>query len=815
MTKKLLYCALAATMFAACAKNETKPAIASDARIEQRIDSVMSRLSLEQKIGQMTQLNLSLLEKNAFPANASPEELKKLALEYGLDKEFDLSKPIEGQADFLLRQAIMRKAHEREFFAFDEAKLDSVFGKYYVGSILNTPSNTPTASQWNKIIARIQEVSLDRIGVPCLYGLDQNHGTTYTNGGTLFPQPINIAASFNPQLAHDAAVITAYETRASDCPWTFCPTLDLDRNQCWPRLWENYGEDPYLSSQMARAAVLGFQGENPNALTDKNIAVSIKHYMGYGAPVSGKDRTPAVISTAELKEKHFAPFAEAVRAGALTLMVNSSSINGVPVHASKELLTDWLKEGLQWDGMIITDWADINNLTDRERVADGKKEAICQAINAGIDMSMDPYSWDFCVLLKELVDEGRVPMSRIDDAVRRVLRVKFRLGLFDRPNTYIADYPDFACDAHAQKAEEIAEESMILLKNENQILPLRGKKRIFVCGPNANQMRCLNGGWSYSWQGDATDLYTAEYNTILEALQNQFGKENVSYEAGVRYNERGAFWAEDASGISRAAAAARHADVIVACIGENSYCETPGNIDDLNISPNQTQLIQELSKAGKPIVLILNGGRPRLIRTIEPLAQAVVNILLPGNYGGNALARLLAGEANFSGRMPYTYPKFPNALINYDYKVSAETQTMEGAYNYSGVVSAQWLFGHGLSYTEFEYSDLKVDKSTFTANDTLTISVTVRNVGQIAGKESVLLYSSDLVASTVPDVRRLRAFTKIELQPGESRSVSLQLCCKDLAFVAADNQWTLERGKFRLQIERLATEVVCTEDMKW
>lgn len=818
MKHQTILCGVALAALAACSPHDHQqaaPAIERDARIEQRIDSVMRHLTIEEKIGQMTQLNLSILERPAIAPNATKDEVIAQAKSLGLDKQFDFSQPIDDQTFYLVQQAIMRAAQEREFFVFDEAKLDSVFGKYKVGSILNTPAATPNKEQWNAIISRIQQKSIEEIGIPCVYGLDQNHGTTYTNGGTLFPQPINIAATFDTQMAHDAAVITAYETRASDCPWTFCPTLDLGRIQTWPRLWENYGEDPYLSAQMGEAAVRGFQGEDPNHVSPNNIAVSIKHFMGYSAPVSGKDRTPAVISLPDLKEKHFAPFVAAIRAGALTVMVNSSSVNGVPMHANYELLTKWLKEGLNWDGMVITDWADINQLTDREKVADGKKEAIQKAINAGIDMSMDPYSWDFCVLLKQLVDEGKVSVARIDDACRRVLRLKFRLGLFDAPNTWATDYPAFADADKAAKALQIAEESMVLLKNDDAILPLAKGKKILVCGPNANQMRCLNGGWSYSWQGDATDRYTEEYNTIYEAMVQKFGQQYVSYVPGVCYNEHGAHWAEDRIDIPAAVAAARKADVVVACVGENSYCETPGNIDDISISRNQQALVEALAQTGKPIVMIINGGRPRIVRDIVPLAKGIVDILLPGNYGGDALANLLAGDANFSGRMPYTYPKFPSALVNYDYKVSSETGTMEGAYNYNAVVSAQWLFGYGLSYTTFEYSDLNVDRTEFVANDVINVSVTVKNTGSVAGKESVQLYSSDLVASIVPDVRRLRAFTKVELQPGESQQVTLQLKGSDLAFVDADGRWTLEAGKFKLQIGQLVSDIKCTQTYKW
>ncbi|MBQ1665700.1 MAG: glycoside hydrolase family 3 C-terminal domain-containing protein, partial [Bacteroidaceae bacterium] len=646
---------------------------------------------------------------------------------------------------------------------------------------------------------------------PCIYGVDQNHGVTYTLGGTLFPQNLSVAASFNKELPYEAAKITAYETKAGSCPWTYSPTLDLGRDPRWPRIWENYGEDCYMNAVMGSQAVRGFQGDDPNHVGKNSVAVSLKHFLGYGAPFTGKDRTPAYISTQDLREKQFAAYEAAIKAGALTVMVNSASVNGVPVHASKEWLTGWLKEGLNWDGMIVTDWADINNLYQREKVAKDKKDAIRIAINAGIDMSMDPYSTDFCTLLKELVQEGKVPMSRVDDAVRRVLRLKYRLNLFEKPTYKIKDYPLFGSKQHADVALHAAEESMVLLKNKNAILPLQKGKKILVAGPNANNMRCLNGGWSYTWQGHLADRFAGAYNTILEAMQNKFGKENVVYEPGVTYVPEGKYWEENKPEIEKAVEAAKGVDVVMVCIGENSYCETPGNLTDLTLSENQRNLVKALAKVGKPIVMILSEGRPRLIADIEPLAAAVVDIILPGNYGGDALANLLAGDVNFSGRLPFTYPREINSLNNYDYKVSEEVGTMEGAYDYDAKVSLQWPFGFGLSYTTFDYSNLRVDKQSFKAGDVLKVSVDVKNTGNVKGKDAVLLYSSDLMASTVPDNKRLRAFDKIELAPGESKTVSFNLKADDLAFVGYDGKWRLEEGEFELKVGKLKQKVNCTE----
>ena len=701
-------------------------------------------------------------------------------------------------------------------FHIDSAKADTLFSKYKIGSILNAPNTcAPTAAQWEEIISDIQKLSMKHIGIPCVFGLDQNHGSTYTQGGTLFPQNINVGATFNRDIARQCAEATAYETRAVSVPWTFCPTVDLGRDARWPRIWENFGEDCYLNAEMGRMQTLGFQGNDPKHIDQQHVAVSLKHYLGYGVPWSGKDRTPAYISPSDLREKHFAPFLAAIREGAASIMVNSASVNGMPVHANHELLTVWLKEQTGWDGVLITDWADINNLYTRERVAKDKKDALCIAINAGIDMIMEPYSVDACILLKELVEEGKIPMSRIDDAVSRILRMKERLGLYKHPTQRLKDYPKFGGKEFAQLALDGAVESMVLLKNEGNILPLAKGKKLLVTGPNANQMRCLNGGWSYTWQGHRTDEFAQQYNTIYEALCNEYGQQNVVLCQGVTYNEQGKYWEENTPDIEAAVRAAKDVDIIVACIGENSYTETPGNLSDLTLSQNQRDLVKALSQTGKPIVLILNEGRPRIISDIVPLCQAVVDILLPGNYGGDALALLLSGKRNFSGRMPYTYPSEINSLANYDFKKSEEVGTMEGAYDYNARITQQWGFGTGLSYTTFEYANLRVDKAHFTKDDVLTVSVDVTNKGRMAGKESILLYSSDLIASMTPDGRRLRQFDKISLNPRETRTVTLQLPASDLAFVGYDGRWRLEEGDFLLTVGSLSTQVTCDQTFVW
>ena len=758
-----LFAAMAACVgLASCGGNAVEPAIPVDPEIEKAVEKTLAGMTLEEKVGQMTEIAIDML------------------------------------------------GHwEGDEWVMDVDKVENVIGKYKVGSILNTPVVAQTPEKWQEIIGLVQEVSMREIGIPCVYGLDQNHGATYTLGATFFPQNINVGASFNPDLAYEAAKITAYETRASNCPWTYSPTLDMARDPRWPRVWENYGEDALVNAVMATSAVRGFQGDDPNHVGPYNIAVSAKHFMGYSQARTGKDRTPAYIPESELREKCFAPFKAAVEAGALTIMVNSASINGIPVHANKELLTGWLKEGLNWDGMIVTDWADINNLYTREAVAADKKEAIEIAINAGIDMTMEPYDVEFTTLLMELVNEGRVSMARIDDAVRRVLRLKYRLGLFETPNTPLENYPDFACEAFAQAALHAAEETEVLLKNVNGILPLAKGQKILVTGPNANSMRCLNGGWSYTWQGHWADRYAGQYNTIYEAVCNKFGAKNVILEQGVTYVAEGSYEQENAPEIEKAVRAARNADVILACIGENSYCETPGNLTDLALSENQRNLVKALAKTGKPIVLILNEGRPRLINDIEPLADGIIDILLPSNYGGDALANILAGDVNPSAKLPYTYPRHQASLTTYDYKVSEETDTMQGAYDYNAVVSVQWPFGFGLSYTTFEYSNFQCSAQEFGADTDLVFTVDVTNTGKVAGKEVVMLYSRDMVASMVPENRRLRAFDKVEIQPGETVTVTLKIKGSDLAFVNNEGEWTLEPGDFRMQAGDQTLMITC------
>lgn len=768
---KMTSVVFAAAAISSCGNDKDVKVIPSDAAVEAKVESVLKGMSLKDKAGQMVQLSISTLEDET-------------------------------------REAI------------DPAKLDKIIGEYHVGSILNVMHDAAhSREQTAAMVRQIQDKSMEAIGIPCIYGLDMIHGATYLTDGSFYPQEINIAATFNREYARMLGKAMAYETRAAQVPWIFSPVMDLGRDPRWPRMWESFGEDPYLQSEMAREETIAVQGADPNHIDLEHTAVSIKHYMGYGVPHTGKDRTPAYIAENDLREKFFAPFLACFKAGALTAMVNSASINGVPTHANRILLTGWVKEQLGWDGMFVTDWADIDNLYNRDHVAADKREAVALGINAGIDMIMDPYDPECVNDIVALAQAGEIPMSRIDDAVRRILRLKVRLGLFDNP-TWEHEYGDFAAKRFAQESYAAALESEVLLKNDG-ILPLKETERILVTGPNANSMRALNGGWSYTWQGNA-DAFAPQYNTIYEALQARFpGK--VSCVPGVEYKEGWDWQAEDASGIANAVAAARGADVIIACVGENSYCETPGNMDDLNLSSNQKALVRGLAATGKPVILVLNEGRPRLIGDIEPLAKAVVDVLLPSNYGADALAALLSGDENFSGKLPFTYSKYINALHTYDYKVSEHRETMEGSYNYDAVMDVQWPFGHGLSYTTFEYSNLKADASgklvdgkvLFSADDVLKVSVDVKNTGNVAGKEAVLLYSSDVVASLIPDVRRLRAFEKVSLTPGQTITVSFEIPASDLAFVGADGRWRIEKGDFRLSCGGLSAMLHCGQTKIW
>ncbi len=749
-----------------CSAPKGNDAAAKVERIRE-VEELISQMTVEEKVGQMAQLTIDVVTVGDGP--------------------FQTTEPLR----------------------LDMEKVRKALVEYGVGSILNTPGNKArTLEEWHLIISQLQDVAINesRLAIPLIYGVDAIHGTTYTAGATFFPQQIGQAASWNRELVRRGGEITAYETRASGIPWNFSPVLDMGRDPRFPRIWETFGEDVYLTTQMGIEIVKGYEGDDNDISDSTHVASCLKHYLGYGTPLSGKDRTPALIPDIELRERHLPAFKAAIEAGAHTVMVNSGLINGVPVHASYKMLTELLKNELGFTGLVVTDWNDINNIHTRDRVAKDAKEAVKMAINAGIDMSMIPYSLDFCDYLVELVNEGEVPMARIDDAVRRVLNTKYKLGLFETPVTHYEDYPLFGSEEFTNDAYLMAQESMTLLKNEDHILPLSKNARILVAGPNANSMRALNGGWSYTWQGRGIDEYTAGYSTILDAITAKVGASRVVFREGVRYDNDAKYWVDEAFDIAGAVRAAANVDFIVLALGENSYTEKPGDLHDLGLSENQLALARALGKTGKPMILVLNQGRPRIIRTIEPLMKGVINSYLPGNFGGLAIADVLFGDVNPSGKLPFTYPLYANSLVTYDHKPSENQARMTGVYDYESDFAIQYAFGHGLSYTSFEYSDLVLSHSELTRDGQMEVRVTVKNTGELEGKEVVQLFSSDLVASITPDARRLRAFDKVSLKPGEEKTLSFSLTPEDLSFINEGHQRVTEPGEFEIQVAELSAK---------
>lgn len=744
------------------------------AEISNRAEELLKQMTIEEKVGQMTQVTLDVIGEgdNRF-SSFEP---------FNLDKE-------------ILRKALL---------------------EYHVGSFLNTANNRAlTTEKWYSIISEIQETnaSESRLKIPIIYGVDEIHGATYTVGATMFPQQIGQAASRNPELVQRGAEITAYETRASGISWNFSPVLDLGMDPRFSRMWESFGEDPYLASVLGVAMIDGYEGKNNNIGHPEKVASSLKHFLGYHAVTSGKDRTPAYIPEDVLREYHLPPFKAAIDAGAHTIMVNSGIINGIPVHANYDLLTSLLKEELGFEGLVVTDWADIENLHRRDRVAENDREAIKLAINAGIDMSMVPYEYErFFDNLVALIKDGEVKEERINDAVRRILKVKLALNLFETPVTNYENYPKFGSREFEQAAYDMASESITLLKNEGDILPLNKNVKVLITGPNANTMRTLNGAWTYSWQGEKTPEFSEQYNTILEAVQKEIGEKNVTYIPGVNYVEGGKYYEDEKAQFEEAITAAANADYILLCLGENTYTEKPGDLNDLYLSDNQTELALRLAATGKPVILILNEGRPRIISKFEQEMEGIIQAYLPGNFGGDAIADVLFGDVNPSGKLPYNYPRYPNALIPYIHKHSEEQSAAEGVYNYEADYSPQFSFGDGLSYTTFEYSELNIDQTTMGTSGSIKVDVTIRNTGERKGKEVVELYTSDLYATGItPDVRRLRKFTKIELNPGESRTVSLTLNAEDLAYINRDGKPFVEPGDFELMVNDLKQKFEVTE----
>ncbi len=736
---------------------------------EKFIENLISQMTLEEKVGQMTQINVTVIAKGP--------------------NRFSSSTPME----------------------IDLSRANKALVDYKVGSVLNTINNTAQKpSVWFQNISKIQQIAMNknRLRIPVIYGIDAIHGTTYTDGATMFPQQITTAASWNPENAYNMAQVCAYETRASSIPWNFSPVLDLGLDPRFPRQFETFGEDPLLVERFGVEMIKGYQGLDNNISNKYSVAACMKHFVGYHATISGKDRTPAYIPENVLTEFHIESFKKAIDAGAKTVMINSGLINGIPVHADYNLLINVLRNKLDFQGVILTDWEDIRKLHDRDKVAKSQKEAVKIAINAGIDMSMVPYEYEqFFNDLVQLVEEGEVSIDRIDDAVKRILTLKYELDLFQNPVTDYKDYTDFGSKKHHQLAYKAASESITLLKNSDNILPLKGKPKILVTGPNGNNMRTLNGAWSYSWQGELTDRFAGDFNTIFEALQNNFGKANVKYVSGVSYKQDGNYYEMVEDNINNAVREARNSDYIVLCLGENTYTEKPGDLNDLNLHKLQVKLAKKLAETGKPIILILNLGRPRLISDIEPLMSAVVNVYLPGNFGGDALSDILSGKVNPSGKLPYTYPAYPNSLLPYYYKPSEVQNNSQGAYNYVGEVNNLYNFGFGLSYSEFKYTDLKINKEQFNINDSIKISINVKNLSKIDGFETIQLYSSDLYASITPDIKRLRDFKKVKVNAGENKTITFNLPVSELAFVNSDNQFVVEPGRFNLSVDNLSKEI--------
>ena len=722
----------------------------------QKIEALLKRMTLEEKVGQMTQLAIGMIAA-------------------GADQNIKV----------------------------DPAKLEKAVVKYGVGSILNVADQALTLDHWHEIIRKIQEAATKktRLGIPVIYGIDSIHGANYVQGATLFPQEIGMAATFNPELMKRAAEITAAETRAAGIPWSFSPVLDLGRNPLWPRFWETFGEDPYLASVMGVAFTRGLEGTDVASQTA--VASSLKHYMGYSFPLTGRDRTPAWIPENYLREYFLPPFAAAIKANARTIMINSGEINGVPGHINRHLLHGILRDELGFNGFVVSDWEDIKKLVNIWRIAATEKEATRLAVMAGIDMSMVPNDYSFADHLIELVKEGAVPQSRIDEAVRRILRVKYELGLFENPGPNPSLKSNFARPESRQVALEAARESITLLKNANNLLPLAKNKKVLVTGPTADSLISLNNGWTYVWQGSEESLYPKDRHTIRQAIEAKVGAGNMTYVPGTRiFRQPGSTSnnnptsLEEEVDIAAAVSAAQSADVVVLALGEGSYCETPGNITDLTIGEPQLKLADAIIATGKPVVLVLVEGRPRIINRIADRIPAIVMAYNPSNEGGTAIADVLFGDVNPSGKLPFTYPRTPNGLINYDHKPFETENTAFG----NMAFNPQFAFGEGLSYTTFAYRDLRLDKPIISANDEVTVNVTVTNTGSRAGKEAVLVYVSDLVASLSPPNRRLRRFAKVNLEPNQSRTLTFKLRREDLSFIGADNKPIAEPGEFEVRI---------------
>jgi len=729
-----------------------------------RIEALVSRMTLEEKVGQMTQLEIGMVTA-------------------GSNQEIQI----------------------------DPAKLERAVVKYGVGSILNVKDQALTVDHWHRIIRQIQEAAQrTRLKIPVIYGIDSIHGANYVQGATLFPQEIGMAATWNPVLMQRAAEITGMETRAAGIPWSFSPVLDIGRQPLWPRFWETFGEDPYLAKVMGVAFVRGLEGDDVSAGT--SVAASLKHYMGYSLPLNGRDRTSALIPENYLREYVMPPFEAAVKARARTVMINSAEINGVPGHVNRHILTDILRGELGFQGFAVSDWEDIKKLVTQWRVAADEKEATRMAVMAGIDMSMVPSDYSFADHLVALVKEGKVPVTRINEAVRRILRVKFELGLFENPMPDPAMKMNFGTNASRDVSLQAARESMTLLKNDNGLLPLSKNQKVLVTGPTAHSIISLNNGWTYVWQGSEASLYPTDRPTILQAVEGKLGK-NMTYEPGTKITRPPGSPSgstptdrEEEVDIPAAVRAARDADVVVLCLGEGSYTETPGNITDLTLGEPQLRLAEAIQATGKPVVLVLVEGRPRIISRIADKARAILMAYNPGNEGGTAVADVLFGDYNPSGKLPFTYPRTPNGFVTYDRKQFETEATSFG----NAAFSPQFEFGHGLSYTTFAYSNLRLSQRQVPLNGSVGVSVTVTNAGQRAGKETVILYVRDEVASLSPPGKRVRRFGKVYLEPGKSKTLTFTLTPADLSFIGADNRPTIEPGDFSVMVGNLTEKFTLT-----
>jgi beta-glucosidase len=720
------------------------------------LDELMAKMTLEEKVGQMLNLTLATVAK-------------------------EKDNPI----------------------TLDSAKLRDVLIKHHTGNIQNVINHAYTLTEWHSLVNTIQSIAIkeSRLKIPMMYCIDAVHGTNFTLGSTLFPHNLGLAATRNPALVQQCSEITAKEVRASGIRYNFSPVLDVGRQPLWPRFAETFGEDTYLVKTLGTASVKGYEGTDLKSVN--GVAACMKHFVGYSHPASGKDRAPAYIPDIVLREYYLPTFQSAIDAGARTLMVNSADVNGRPLHASKYWLTEVLRNELGFKGMVISDWEDVKKLHERHRIADSQKEAVRIAVEAGIDMCIVPYDFTFSDYLIELVKEGKIPESRINASVKRILQLKQELGLFDQPYVEKEAIKNFGLPEYSAIALEAARESITLLKNEKGVLPLPKNKKVLVTGPSANSVTALHGAWSYTWQGQKPQYFSPTTKSILEAVKQKIGANNAVYFKGTGFDTLQDHVA--------ALQAANSVDYIVVCLGEEAYAETPGNIHDLELPEAQRTFIKDLAKTGKPIVLVLTEGRPRIINKIEPFAQGIILTYWPGSQGANALADILFGDYNPNGKLPFTYPRFIGDLLTYDHKLLDEAVEVQEPYSYTYKFNPQFQFGHGLSYTAFTYSNLTLNTQTLTGNNPLQVSVTVKNSGSIAGKETIELYSKDIFASITPPVKRLRRFSKIALNAGESKTVTFQIDAQDLSFMNNDLKRVTENGDFEIIVGPLKQKFVYLE----